>query len=214
MMMAKSLPAHLSYKSTLALLPPAAILAPIDAVRRVHDKHFARWPAHINLIYPFLARPSKANDDKQSDGALRCDIRTRLLGAVRDIEPFHVSLQGDAPGTFHHSRKSKTVWLGPTTQAVQHLQAALQTEFEECNADQRQFTPHLSLGQAHSDRGVQELEEAVKQSISEAHAGLDQDTILTLDWYVDKVYVLEREGFHGRFQIVAAIDLGNNQKSH
>jgi hypothetical protein len=32
-----------------------------------------------------------------------------------------------------------------------------------------------------------------------------------LDWFVDKVYVLERNGYHDRFKLVGSIGLGNEQ---
>ncbi|KAH6863928.1 2'-5' RNA ligase superfamily-domain-containing protein [Alternaria alternata] len=138
--MAKSLPAHLTYKTALVLLPPSSIAAPIDRVRGTYDKHFKRWPAHINLLYPFLSEPSEpSGHGNGSQSSLKPDIRARII-----------SLEADPPGVFHHGPNSKTVWLGPTTQSVQQLHAALQKEFPEVNADRRPFTPHLSVGQAKS----------------------------------------------------------------
>jgi hypothetical protein len=32
-----------------------------------------------------------------------------------------------------------------------------------------------------------------------------------LDWYVDKVFVIERKGYHDRFKIIGSIDLGQNR---
>jgi hypothetical protein len=84
---------------------------------------------------------------------------------------------------------------------------ALQSEFAECDADQRPFTPHLTLGQARNDREVQQLSEEIKLSIL-SNTETQQDSPVALDWLVDKVYVLERKGFHDRFKIVGAIDLG------
>ncbi|KAH7389829.1 2'-5' RNA ligase superfamily-domain-containing protein, partial [Pyrenochaeta sp. MPI-SDFR-AT-0127] len=145
------LPAHLSHKSALILLPPSSIAAPIEAVRRVHDKYFARWPPHINLLYPFLALPSVTIGQGKGDLVfLREEIRTRIQKVVGSIDAFRVALSADSPGTFSHSQRSKTVWLGPTTRSIHQLQAALQAEFSECDADQRLFTPHLSVGQARS----------------------------------------------------------------
>src|SRR5690242_7022604 len=110
--MAQQLPAHLTHKAALALLPPSSITAPIEAVRRVHDKHFARWPPHINLLYPFLASPSEASPHGDaSPPQLRADIRLRIQKAVKTIEPFAVSLSADPPGVFSHGKTSKTVWL-------------------------------------------------------------------------------------------------------
>jgi 2'-5' RNA ligase len=205
--MAKQLPAHLAHKSALALLPPISITTPIESVRRAHDKHFARWPPHINLIYPFLASPSAMSDEGDSSSLqLKEDIRSRIRKAVQQLEPFHVSLSADPPGQFSHSKRSRTVWLGPSTERVQQLQAALQAEFAECNADQRPFTPHLSVGQAHSDAGAQTLGDEIKRSVTDFNK--DDSTPAALDWYVDKVYVIERKGYKDRFKVVGYIDIG------
>jgi 2'-5' RNA ligase len=206
--MARQLPAHLSHKSALALLPPSTITAPVETVRRVHDKHFARWPPHINLLYPFLASPSEVSEhgEQNQPPQLKESIRTRVQQAIKSIEPFQISLNADPPGTFSHSKRSKTVWLGPSSQSVQRLQAALQAEFTECNADQRPFTPHLSVGQANSDDGARKLGDEIRNSIT-GFTGNSEGAPIALDWYVDKVFVIERKGYHGRFNIIGSIDI-------
>jgi 2'-5' RNA ligase len=196
--------------SALALLPPANITAPIEAVRRVHDRHFDRWPPHINLLYPFLASPSNTTVHGEENPAprLREDIRARIQRAAKSISSFHVSLHADTAGVFSHSRKSKTVWLGPSTQNIQTLQAALQAEFAECDADKRPFTPHLSVGQAHGDGGAKALAHEIKKSVSEFLTDRKEEEAVKLDWYVDKVFVIERKGYHDRFEVVGSIELG------
>ncbi|KAH7071713.1 2'-5' RNA ligase superfamily-domain-containing protein [Paraphoma chrysanthemicola] len=209
--MARQLPAHLSYKSALALLPPAHLTAPIEAVRKVHDRHFERWPPHINLLYPFLASPSTTTE--QGDRAqLKEEIRARIQHVVKSIQPFHISMHADSAGVFSHGKKSKTVWLGPSTQSIQLLQSALQTEFAECDADQRPFKPHLSVGQAHSDKGATAVAEAIKNSVTEHLTHHDEVDAVALDWHVDKVFVIERKGYHGRFEVVDSIELGRDQQ--
>ena len=192
--MATQLAPHLSYKSALALLPRAAIASPIEQVRRDHDKHFNRWPPHINLIYPFLACPSEKEPH----------IRQRIQKAVAGVSPFSLSLSADPPGIFSHNRRSKTVWLEPTCtlDRLRQLQAALQAEFSECDADQRPFVPHLSIGQADSDDGAQRLAETIKAQVVDFTKSQP-----ALDWDVDQVFVIERKGFHGRFGVVGAVRL-------
>lgn len=202
--MAHKLPAHLTYKTALALLPPASITPPIEAVRRLHDKHFERWPPHINLLYPFLAAPLETSDSNTP--RLSQAIRARIEKATSNIKAFHLSLSADPPGTFSHSKTSKTVWLGPTTESVQQLQAALQIEFAEVNSDERPFTPHLSVGQAKTDKMAEQLRKEIKNSITEFHQVKDGDPV-ALAWFVDKVYVIERKGFRDRFTVVGSIDL-------
>jgi 2'-5' RNA ligase len=206
--MARQLPAHLSHKSALVLLPPSSITAPIESVRRTHDKHFLRWPPHINLLYPFLASPSEVNAQGEGNASpqLKDSIRARVQQAIKPLRPFQTSLSADPPGSFTHSKRSRTVWLGPSSQSVQQLQAALQAEFAECNADPRPFTPHLSIGQANSGHYVQKLGDEIRNSIT-AFANHSEGAPVALDWYVDKVFVIERKGFHGRFEIIGSIDI-------
>lgn len=204
--MARQLPVHLAHKSALALLLPTSISAPIEQVRREHDRHFARWPPHINLLYPFLASPSE--ESAATGSQLNDEIRLRIQRAVSNIAPFTVSLQADPPGTFHHSRRSKTVWLGTSTQSVQQLQAALLAEFPECHVDKRPYIPHLSVGQANSEAGAQQLRDVINKSISEHLTVQEDGTPMALQWYIDTVFVIERKGFHDRFKPVGAIDLG------
>ncbi|KAL5378487.1 hypothetical protein DPSP01_009068 [Paraphaeosphaeria sporulosa] len=200
------IPAHLSHKSALVLLPPSAIEAPIEAVRRVHDKVFARWPPHINLIYPFLALPSVQGEGSWSP-ELKEHIRCRIKKVTRQIEPFHMSLLTEGPKSFIHTSKSRTVWLQPSSDLVSGLQAALQTEFAECNHDQRPFVPHLSLGQAESDAQQTRIRIELHNRVTEYST--DSET-KELPWFVDTIYVIERKGFKDRFNIVGGIKLGED----
>lgn len=203
--MARQLPAHLTFKTALALLPPASITPPIEAVRRVHDKHFQRWPPHINLIYPFLASPLESSDSNSP--RLRQSIRARIEKAISGVQAFHVSLDAGSPGIFTHSEASKTVWLGPyPVDTVKQLQAFLRAEFPECDSDSRPFTPHLSIGQAKTDTVVKQVNKEINNSVSEFLRNQDGH-LKTLDWLIDKVYVIERKGFHDRFKVVGTIDL-------
>lgn len=203
--MALKLPAHLTYKTAIALLPPSSIISPIEAVRSVHDKNFKRWPPHINLIYPFLASPLETSDSNAP--RLSQAIQARLEKATSGIHAFRVSLNADPPGTFHHSKSSKTVWLGPVPDNnVKQLQAALQAEFAECDSDQRAFTPHLSIGQARTDKVAEQLRKEISNKVAE-FGQFEKGASRTLDWFVGKVYVIERKGFHGRFAVIGSVDL-------
>ena len=188
--MAKQLPYRLSRKSALVLLPPSDIAAPIEAVRRIHDKQFHRWPAHINLLYPFFSSPSEPSEQEGADGVLKQDLRMRIEIATRKIPPFDISLNANPPGVFQHSRKC-AVWLGPTTKSVHNLQAALHAELLDVHKDRRPFKPHLSVGQAGSQIVVDRVSADVKKSVfnflSESGRG---DAPIALDWHVDRVHVI------------------------
>lgn len=207
--MALKLPAHLTYKTAIALLPPSSITPPIEAVRSVHDKNFKRWPPHINLIYPFLASPLETSDSIAP--RLSQSIQARLEKATSAIRAFQISLDATLPGTFTHSKSSKTVWLEPSpAEQVKQLQAALQAEFAECDSDQRAFTPHLSIGQARTDKVAEQLRIEIGNGVASFHQQ-EEGASRTLNWFIDKVYVIERKGFHGRFTVVGSVDLAQEQ---
>jgi endonuclease/exonuclease/phosphatase family metal-dependent hydrolase len=44
-----------SYDTALCVLPPVEQCEHVDSLRELYDKSFGRWPAHVNLVYPFVA---------------------------------------------------------------------------------------------------------------------------------------------------------------
>lgn len=44
-----------SYDTALCVLPPVKQCEHVNNLRELYDKAYGRWPAHINLIYPFVA---------------------------------------------------------------------------------------------------------------------------------------------------------------
>jgi hypothetical protein len=112
----------------------------------------------------------------------------------------------------------KTSSAGPSVALVQ-LQAALQHEFSECYADTRPFEPHLSIGQASGAKAAETLAEEVTSTIDdflamEPNDGSKDTNGLSdagLIWHVDRVFVIERKGFHDSFKIVGDVELGGGE---
>lgn len=119
-----------------------------------------------------------------------------------------MSLDAASAGTFSHGNSRKTVWLSPSTQRVQELQALLQAKFPECDADQRPFQPHLSLGQATGDSDAERLGEETKRAVSDFVGRNGESAAALLEWHVDRVHVIRRKGYKGRFRITENIELG------
>jgi RNA 2',3'-cyclic 3'-phosphodiesterase len=143
-----------TFTTAVVLIPPSEVQPDIQAIRRVHDRHFKRWMPHITLLYPFRPRPEF---DRFAEGfAAACEV----------IEPFQVELA--EMRFFRHRRDNFTLWLTPEPKgALIRLQAVLGRVAPDCNDVGKHrdgFTPHLSVGQVQGERQMlalrQELQEA------------------------------------------------------
>lgn len=54
-----------SYDTALCIIPPRSQCGYVDQLRELYDKAFGRWPAHINLIYPFVPPDQLPRAQKQ-----------------------------------------------------------------------------------------------------------------------------------------------------
>jgi len=177
------------HRSAAALIPPEDVWPPIEAIRRMHDKHVDRWMPHINLLYGFLP-----------DAAFP-EARGVIAEALRKIPPFEVTL--DAVRRFQH-RSSSTVWLHPRSEppgALEALQAALEALFPQCSEQSSisasGFTPHLSIGQ-------------VDQSDDAEARMAEWRRILPISFPVRSIHLISRRGDEA-FVIRYAIPLGEVQ---
>ena len=136
-----------THKTAVVLIPPEEVWAPIQRIRREHDKQFRRWMPHITLVYPF--RPAGQFDSLLSE----------LARACKTTEPFELELAEFR--WFAHSKTRFTIWLAPEpAEAIRKLQACIQPVVPDCDDVTRfagGFTPHLSVGQAESRRDLKEL---------------------------------------------------------
>ncbi len=175
-----------THKTAVVIIPPAAAWAPIQAIRREHDRHFRRWMPHITLLYPF--RP------KDHFPALQPLFRQ----ALRAVRPFTVQLSEFR--YFTHGRHS-TLWLFPDPAApLLDLQRILQSLTPDCHDVARfpqGFTPHLSLGQAHHPRHRDALITALQKAWQ------------PLSFPVASIHLIARnDPPDDVFQIVSTIPLG------
>jgi len=131
--------------SAVVWIPPESAWEPIQAIRRLYDRHLPRWMPHVTLLYPF--RPREDFDA----------IEPVLYELCAKIAPFDGELKEIR--SFEHSAHSHTMWASPEPEAsFRALQSALQAGFPDCDDVTRYpsgFTPHLSVGQSH---GGTELE--------------------------------------------------------
>jgi 2'-5' RNA ligase len=137
------------YETAVVLTPPQDCWEPIQAIRRLHDRHVKRWMPHITLLYPFRPREMFG------------EVAEVLRPAAADVEPFEIHLREFRH--FRHGRTSYTIWLAPEpSDQLGRLQAVLQAALPDCDDVSRHgagFTPHLSVGQV---RGTKELDELTR----------------------------------------------------
>jgi len=125
--------ASLVTQSALVVLPPAEMCDELQEIRKRFDKSFDKWPAHINLLWPFF-QPGFANQTKQ-----------RLLESPSflALRPFRVRLT-----EFFFTQGSKYVQVRAESDedALLNLQRIIQTIFPGSGRAEP-FDGHLSVGQ-------------------------------------------------------------------
>jgi 2'-5' RNA ligase len=136
-----------THLSALVAIPPQDLWEPIQAIRRIHDRHVREWMPHVTLLYPF--RPKE----------LFGEVAPTLSGL--GVGPFDVSLVHFR--FFRHYEWSHTVWLDPEPPGEwKRLHAALVEKFPDCQDVSRYengFTPHLSVGQSRTTELPTQLEQ-------------------------------------------------------
>lgn len=123
------------HHSALVVIPPESVWPPLQAIRERHDKSFARWMPHFNLLYGFLPEESFEEALERLRPLLSCFPSFGIR--LRQVERFR-------------HRGSTTVWLKPECDppgALERLQAMLQACFPGCTEQCRQgaYTPHLTV---------------------------------------------------------------------
>jgi 2'-5' RNA ligase len=136
-----------THHTAVAAIPPNKIWGPIQAIREGHDRQFRRWMPHLTLLYPF--RPER-----------EFEAAGRALAATCASQPPVATVLSEFRYFVHPSGKA-TVWLLPEPEeAYVALQAALQAVFPDCDDQSRfegGFAPHLSVGQADSEKAAEML---------------------------------------------------------
>lgn len=182
--------------------------------RQLQDPGYYRWPPHANLLYPFLEiQQSEANTSDLSG------LLDQLRSATQQVEPFPVKLQ--RLGTF--GGKSRGVlWLSPDSSGpdestaddesdtasppplLLQLHQRLEQAFPMCRDQTKggSFTPHVTLSH------FKTLDDALA-----AQQEIERDfayDLTRLQFLLDRIYLLRRQGDGGQFLRVADIGLGKD----
>ncbi|MFO0556667.1 MAG: poly(A) polymerase [Polyangiales bacterium] len=145
--------------AALTALIEGPIAARIEAIRREHDESFARWPAHVTLMHPFVAR------------AHRERFEALLRPAIEGVEPGEIEFDG--VGHFDNSRE-RVVFLRVKCPELVRVEAALRREPALARCFVRdEWTPHVTVARGPlGDDRVARLERALEGAFDGARVPL------------------------------------------
>ncbi|KAJ5060576.1 Poly(A) polymerase type 3 [Bipolaris maydis] len=132
-----------SYDTALCIIPPRSQCGYVDQLRELYDKAFGRWPAHINLVYPFVAPEQLPRAQKQ--------IQDYLAMRLDQSKPINVELT--QAGYFKQKNRC-TMFL--SEERVKHdngdananLESLRKLALEAIGQPPPRSTLHLTLGQS------------------------------------------------------------------
>lgn len=181
------------HTSAVCVIPPKSLWRRIQSIRKEHDKGFARWMPHINVLYPFYA------DDNDGDALKR--HADKAYEALADVFPGECRLESFK--YFVH-RRSCTLWLEPRPdRTLQEIHAALVKSFPECtdlsldtSRDITSFVPHLSVGQWPNENTVNDALDDYQKDWE------------TAAWTINEIAFISRSGKEDPFTVRWKIPLG------
>lgn len=192
-----------SFQTAIAIIPPPYLHPQINSLRSLYDKSYKKWPAHINVLYPFVA-------PEVLDSAVH-KIRAVLEGGGENRNGFTLEL--DRPGNFRH-RQNATVYLSPgphdsgtvkypetpsgaSLRALEGLLAGSFGKRSGSGPGDGSYRPHLTIGQTSLDSVAMD---ALVSKAGKLGGG-------RLHWFVSRLVVLRRDE-DGDMKIVDEILLG------
>ena len=191
----------------------------MDMRQQLKDPGFYRWPPHANLLYPFLEikEPQDDKNDTTTSTSMN-DLLNALQTAATRIEPFTIRL--DKLGTFGGKHRG-VLWLAPDSfysdarggepeneqedvKPLLQIHKALEASFP-MGKDQTKggsFTPHMTLSH------FLNLNDAlVAQRVIESKYATQ---LPQLEFPLDRIYLLRRQGDGGQFLRMADVGLGKS----
>ncbi|KAK2730709.1 DUF455 domain-containing protein [Colletotrichum kahawae] len=90
-----------SHVTALCIIPPEEHWTAINRLRFDNDKAYAKWPPHVNLIYPFVRSTESSVLQQACDAIVSC-----LKGRAASGEPALLPIRLDSPGFFSHKNGS------------------------------------------------------------------------------------------------------------
>ncbi|KKZ64259.1 hypothetical protein EMCG_09757 [[Emmonsia] crescens] len=133
-----------AHQTALCFIPPDPLVEDANRLRALYDQAFEKWPAHVNLIYPFVSfdRLPAAVDL----------IRSNLSSWLSEVVDTRFQLRLNKPGHFSQ-RHGNIVYLAPDDGEgflnLNDFRNAILEGFKQpANEQNRGYQPHLTIGQS------------------------------------------------------------------
>jgi hypothetical protein len=126
-----------SYETALCILPPAWKCEHVDSLRELYDKAYGNWPAHINLVYPFVAPEQLPQAQQQIQAQIQ-----------RNLDPNtkrHVTL--DNPALFRQRHNSTAILQESRESSDGTLEALRSLALQALGHEPAKHNFHLTVGQ-------------------------------------------------------------------
>ncbi|KAF3004836.1 hypothetical protein E8E13_004355 [Curvularia kusanoi] len=136
-----------SYETALCILPPLEKCEYVDSLRELYDKAYGKWPAHINLIYPFVAPEQLPQAQQQIQAQIQ-----------RNLDPNtkrHITL--DNSGLFRQRNNSTAILQESRDSSDGSLETLRSLALRALGHTPTKHNFHLTVGQT-EDNSMASLE--------------------------------------------------------
>ncbi|KAJ0320433.1 hypothetical protein COL5a_009790 [Colletotrichum fioriniae] len=142
-----------THDTALCLIPPREQWPSIDRLRFQNDKAYAKWPPHINLVYPFV----RSADSESLHQA--CDAIVSCLKARQETGDFaSIPLSLDSPDFFENKHGS-TLFMSDKDEKRTRRLASLRTTVLMAIGQTRPapYHMHMTIAQCEDTAGPSKL---------------------------------------------------------
>ena len=138
-----------AYNTALVIIPPAELCSQIQSIRKIYDSAFDRWMPHINLCFPFIP-----TDEFEY-------FSQKFSDTLKEFPCFQIKFSD--LGHFDHAKKS-VLWANPQTknEEIREIYKIITKELSFLK-EERDYNPHLTLGQFEKTNIIAKKEEFLKE---------------------------------------------------
>jgi endonuclease/exonuclease/phosphatase family metal-dependent hydrolase len=205
-----------SFKNTLALVIESKDTIIVDEIRKENDAMYTRWPAHINLLYPFY-------DSNEYFDSLKYDESGSLIGDImnclKDHEPFKMNFDVKQLRTFSDSRVKSVIFIEPDDSSIEKIKLIYESlinlftsQLNGSVAWRNEIKPHLTIAQEANKRSL--AKDWSTTTINKIQTELKRLILSSNDYRaefsinVDTVYWMSRDDNESSFKLKYNFPLG------